>query len=88
MTAKEAKIEALWRSLPSIIQVKIEKAIECGQLTVYFYKSVTSEVFKDIDTTIAKLQLLGYSVEYGKVDIEEDSEACGISTDMKLTIKW
>lgn len=88
MRAQEAKIEALWRGLPPIIRAKIERAIEWGQIITYFYKSTTPEAFKDIDATIAKLQLLGYTVEYGKVDIEDDNEAVGISTDTKLTIKW
>lgn len=88
MTAKEAKNKAIWNSIPPIIRTKIERETEWGQLTAHFYKSLTSEAFKDVDTTIAKLQLLGYTVEYGKVDIEEDNEAVGISTDTKLTIKW
>lgn len=88
MTAAEAKIESTWRSLPPIIRVKIERAIEWGQLITYFYKSSTPDVFKDIDTTIVKLQLLGYTAEYGKVDIEDDPNAVGITTDTKLTIKW
>lgn len=88
MKAQEARIKTAWNSIPPIIRVKIERAIEWGEFTAYFYKSVTPEVFKDIDATIAKLQLLGYTVEYGKVDIEDDNEAVGISTDTKLTIKW
>ena len=88
MTAAEAKIESSWRSLPPIIRVKIERATEWGEFTAYFYKSVTPEAFRDIDTTLLKLQLLGYNAEYGKVDIEDDNEAVGITTDTKLTIKW
>ena len=88
MTAAEAKIESSWRSLPPIIRVKIERATEWGEFTAYFYKSVTPEAFRDIDTTLFKLQSLGYTTEYGKIDIEEDNEAVGISTDTKLTIKW
>ena len=88
MTAAEAKIESAWRSLPPIIRVKIERATEWGEFTAYFYKSITPEVFKDIDTTLLKLQILGYETEYGKVDIADDNEAVGISTDTKLTIKW
>ena len=88
MTAVEAKIESSWRSLPPIIRVKIERATEWGEFTAYFYKSVTPEAFRDIDTILFKLQSLGYTAEYGKVDIEEDSEAVGITTDTKLTIKW
>ena len=88
MTAAEAKIESAWRSLPPIIRVKIERATEWGEFTAYFYKSVTPEAFRDIDTTLLKLQLLGYTVEYGKVDIADDPNAVGITTDTKLTIKW
>ncbi len=87
MTAAEAKIESSWRSLPPIIRVKIERATEWGEFTAYFYKSVTPEAFRDIDTTLLKLQLLGYIAEYGKVNIEDDPNACGITTDTKLTIK-
>lgn len=88
MTASEAKLASTWRSLPPIIRVKIERATEWGEFTAYFYKSVTPEAFKDIHTTLLKLQLLGYNTEYGEVSIEDDNEAVGISTDMKLTIKW
>lgn len=88
MTAAEAKIESSWRSLPPIIRVKIERATEWGEFITYFYKSVTPEAFRDIDSTLLKLQLLGYTTEYGKVDIEDDNEAVGITTDTKLTIKW
>lgn len=88
MTAAEAKLESAWRSLPPIIRAKIERATEWGMFTTNFYKSSTPEAFKDIDTTLLKLQLLGYNTEYCKVDIEDDNEAVGITTDTKLTIKW
>lgn len=88
MTAQEARIKAVWGSIPDIIRSKIQYMTGCGLLFAYFYKSTTPEAFKDIDATIAKLQLLGYTVEYGKVDIEDDNEAVGISTDTKLSIKW
>lgn len=88
MTASEAKLASAWRSLPPVIRVKIERATEWGEFTAYFYKSSTPEAFKDIHTTLLKLQLLGYASEYGKVNIEDDNEAVGISTDTKLTIKW
>lgn len=88
MTASEAKLESAWRCLPPIIRVKIDRATECGKFTTYFYKSVTPDAFKDIDTTLLRLQLLGYTTEYGKISIEHDSEAIGITTDTKLTIKW
>lgn len=88
MTAAEAKLKSAWRSLPPIIRVKMERAIDLCAFPVYFYKSVTPEAFKDIDTTLLKLQLLGYTTEYGKISIEHDSEAIGITTDTRLTIKW
>ena len=88
MTATEAKILSSWRSLPPIIRVKIGRAVEWGEFTAYFYKGATPEAFRDIDTTLLKLQLLGYTTEYGKVDIEDDPNASGITTDTKLTIKW
>ena len=88
MTAAEAKRESVWNSIPDSIRVKIERAIKWGQLTTYFYKSSIPDAFKDIDATIVKLQLLGYTVECGEVDIEDDPNACDITTDTKLTIKW
>ena len=88
MKASEAKIKAAWNSIPDSIRSKIQYMAGCGSFYTYFYKSSTPEVFNDIDATIVKLQLLGYEVEYGKVDIEDDNEAVGISTDTKLTIKW
>lgn len=88
MTATEAKLASSWRSLPPIIRVKIERATEWGEFTTYFYKSVNPDAFRDIHTTLLKLQLLGYNAEYGVVDIEDDPNASGITTDMKLTIKW
>lgn len=88
MTATEAKLESSWRSLPVSIQLKIERATECGKFATYFYKAATPEAFEDIDTTLLKLQVLGYDTEYCEIDIEDDNEASGISTDMKLTIKW
>ena len=59
-----------------------------GEFIAYFYKSSLPEAFEDINTTLLKLQLLGYTTEYGKINIEHDSEAIGITTDIKLTIKW
>lgn len=88
MTASEAKLASAWRSLPQIIRLKIERATEWGEFTAYFYKSVTPDAFRDIDTTLLRLQLLGYTTEYGKVKIEDDPNAVGITTDTKLTIKW
>ena len=88
MTAKEAKIKAVWNSIPDVIRAKIQYLAGCGLLDTYFYKSIVPEAFVDIDATIVKLQLLGYTVEYGKVDIEDDPNASGITKDTKLTIKW
>lgn len=88
MTAQEARIKAVWNSIPDVIRSKIQYLAGCGLLDVYFYKSVTPEAFRDIDKTLLKLQLLGYATEYGKVDIEDDPNAVGITTDTKLTIKW
>lgn len=86
MTAKEARIKAIWNSIPDVIRSKIQYLAGCGLLDTYFYKSVVPEAFKDIDTTIAKLQLLGYKVECDTVDI---SDLCSdITTDTKLTISW
>ena len=88
MTTAEAKIKAVWNSMPDSIRSKIQYMAGCGSFYTYLYKSLTPEAFNDIDTTIVKLQVLGYEVEYGKVNIEDDNEAVGISTDTKLTIKW
>jgi hypothetical protein len=88
MTAAEVKIKAVWNSIPDSIRSKIQYMAGCGSFYTYFYKSLTPEIFNDIDTILLKLQLLGYEVEYGKVNIEDDNEAVGISTDTKLTIKW
>ena len=88
MTAKEARIKAVWGSIPDIIRSKIQSMVEWGLLDTYLYKSVAPAAFKNIDATIAKLQLLGYTVECKIVDIEDNSNTCGIITDTKLTIKW
>ena len=89
MTAAEAKLASTWRSLPSIIRVKIDKATEFGAFYTLFYKSVTPEAFVDIHTTLFKLQLLGYKAECDTVDaVDLQSDPCNISTDTKLTIRW
>lgn len=88
MTASEAKLKSVWRSLPPIIREKIDRATEWGMFTAYFYKTVNPDAFKDIDTTLLRLQLLGYQTKYGEVNIEDDPNAVGITTDMKLTVKW
>lgn len=87
MKASEAKIKTVWNSIPDVIRSKIQYMVGCGSLSTYFYKSLTPEAFKDIDTTLLKLQLLGYKTEYDEVDID-DPNSGGITTDMKLTIKW
>lgn len=92
MTAAEAKIESSWRSLPPIIRVKIERATEWGEFTAYFYKSVTPDAFRDIDTTLLKLQLLGYKAEcsecYTVNAADLYSDPSSTTTDTKLTINW
>lgn len=89
MTAQEARIKAIWSSIPDIIRSKIQYMAGCGLLDIYFYKSVVPEAFKDIDTTITKLQLLGYKAECDTVDISDlCSDKCSITTDTKLTISW
>lgn len=89
MTAQEARNKAIWNSIPDVIRSKIQYLAGCGLLDTYLYKSVTPEAFKDIDTTIAKLQLLGYKVEYGTVDISDlCNDPSSTTTDIKLTIKW
>ena len=89
MTAKEAKIKAVWNSIPDVIRAKIQYLAGCGLLDTHFYKSVIPEAFVDIDATIVKLQLLGYKVECDTVDISDiDSNSNSIATDTKLTIKW
>ena len=91
MTAQEARIKAIWNSIPDVIRSKIQKIqylAGCGLLDIYFYKSVAPEAFKDIDTTITKLQLLGYKVECDTVDISADLCSSDITADTKLTISW
>lgn len=89
MTAKEAKIKAVWNSIPDIIRSKIQLMVENGLLYTYMYKSVTPEAFDDINTTIVKLQLLGYRAECDNVDISDiNSDKSSIITDTKLTITW
>lgn len=88
MTAQEARYETMWRSLPDIVQLRIRQSVEHGILSITFYKSVSPDAFQDIKSTLFKLEKLGYATEYGKVDIEDDPNAVGITTDTKLTIKW
>ena len=88
MKASEAKIKAIWNSIPEVIRSKINFMVGCGSLYTYMYKSVVPEAFKDIDTTIAKLQLLGYKVECDTVDISDLCSNITTDTDTKSTIMW
>jgi len=89
MKATEAKIKAVWNSIPNGIRKDILDAVEDGKLYTYSYKSVRPELFKDIDTTILKLQLLGYKAECDTVEIVDSvSTPSSITTDTKLTITW
>lgn len=89
MKASEARIKAVWNSIPEVIRSKIQLMVDCGLLYTYMYKSSTPEAFDDIDTTIAKLILLGYRAECDTVDISDiGSDKSSITTDTKLTITW
>lgn len=89
MTAKEARIKAVWGSIPDIIRSTIQYMVDHGLLDTYLYKSVAPEAFKNIDATIAKLQLLGYKAEYNTVDVSDlCSDPSSTTTDTKLTIRW
>lgn len=89
MTAAEAKKKAVWNSIPEVIRSKIQLMVECGLLYTYMYKSSTPEAFDDIDTTIVKLQLLGYRAECDTVDtVDLHSDPSSVITDTKLTITW
>ena len=88
MKASEARIKAVWNSIPEVIRSKIQLMVECGLLYTYMYKSSTPEAFDDIDTTIAKLILLGYRAECDTVDISDLCSDPNSITDTKLTIKW
>ena len=89
MTAKEAKIKAVWNSIPEVIRSKIQLMVDCGLFYTYMYKSSTPETFDDIDTTIVKLQLLGYRAECDTVDaVDLHSDPSSVITDTKLTITW
>lgn len=89
MKASEAKIKSVWNSIPEVIRSKIQDMVESGLLYTYMYKSVRPEAFDDIDTTIAKLQLLGYRAECDTVEIVDSlGNPSSITTDTKLTITW
>ena len=92
MTASEAKFKAVWNSIPEVIRSKIQLMVDCGLLYTYMYKSSTPEAFNDIDTTIVKLQLLGYRAECSEcytvnaTKLYSDPSSC--VDDTKLTITW
>lgn len=92
MTATEAKNKAIWNSIPEVIRSKIQFMAGCGLLYTYMYKNSTPEAFDDIDTTITKLQLLGYNVDcsecYTVNATDLYSDPSSIADDIKLTITW
>lgn len=89
MKASEAKIKAVWNSIPEVIRSKIQLMVDCGLLYTYMYKSSTPEAFDDIDTTIVKLQLLGYRAECDTIDaVDLHSDQSSVITDTKLTVTW
>lgn len=91
MTAQEAKMEMMWRSLPPLILEAIERTIKNAYMgsipVVYFYKSVSPEAFRDIGRTIHILRLLDYQVDCKELDVD-DKNMPDIKKDTKLTIKW
>ena len=62
MTAKEAKEQVLWQTLPSIVRDDIEFAINQGNMEVVCYLPIrgTSDIINDIRNI---LEELGYTVE-------------------------
>ena len=88
MTAQEARYETMWRSLPDIVQLRIRQLVEHGIFSLTFYKSVSPDAFKDIKSTLFKLDTLGYETEYYEVDIEDVNVPYDITKDTKLIIKW
>lgn len=92
MTATEAKKKAIWNSIPESIRSKINFMVGCGSLYTYMYQNSTPDAFKDIDTTIAKLQLLGYKAECSEcytvnaTGLYDDPSS--VIPDTKLTITW
>ena len=61
MTAKEAKEQVLWQTLPSIVRDDIEFAINQGNMEVVCYLPIrgTSDIINDIRNI---LEELGYTV--------------------------
>ena len=87
MTAKEARNETLWNSIPIAIKKRITDAIKYNYFyhepyKVEIYESVTPDVFLDIEESILKLKGLGYGAEY----IDGNDRTDG--TDSKLIISW
>ena len=87
MTAKEARNETLWNSIPIDIRNRITNAIRYivfyhVPYRVEIYKSVTPDAFIGIEETLLKLKGLGYDVEY----IDGCDRTDG--TDSKLIISW
>ena len=62
MTAKEAKEQVLWQTLPSIVRDDIEFAINQGNMEVVCYLPIrgTSDIINDRRNI---LEELGYTVE-------------------------
>ena len=86
MTAKEARNEILWNSIPIEIRNRIRNTIEYAMFhhepyKIEMYKSVSPYAFKDISNTMLKLKDLGYGVEY--IDGAERIDG----TDSKLIIR-
>ena len=88
MTAQEARYEAMWKSLPDIVQLRIRQSVEHGILSTTFYKSASPEAFQDIKSTLFKLENLGYKTEYREVDIEDVNIPYDITKESKLIIMW
>ena len=88
MTAQEARCETMWRSLPDLVQLRIRQSVEHGIFSLTFYKSVSPDAFKDIKSTLFKLETLGYKTEYCEVDIEDINVPYDIAKDTKLIIMW
>lgn len=87
MTAKEARNECLWNSIPIEIRKRITDAIKYIHFyhepyKVEIFKSVTPDAFIGIEETLLKLKGLGYGAEY----IDGNNRTDG--TDSKLIISW
>ena len=87
MTAKEARNECLWNSIPIEIRKRITDAIKYIHFyhepyKVEIFKSVTPDAFIGIEETLLKLKGLDYGAEY----IDGNNRTDG--TDSKLIISW